>query len=86
MSIVNADTTLFTTGNTAFNNLGGTAIGGGSCATGGSGTETANNAIAGIDLGLSFFYTRPVYVANETVEATGITFKGQNYATPFWAF
>lgn len=89
LTIANADTTLFPANggnNTAFNNLGGTASGGGSCVTGQSGSETSSNATAGIDLGLPFFYGRPVYVANETVETTGISFNSTNYTTPFWAF
>jgi len=86
LTIANADTTLFPANgnnNTAFNDLGGTASAGGSCYTGQSGTETPSNASAGIDIGLPFFYGRPVYVANEYAN---VTFKGTDYTIPFWAF
>jgi len=86
LTIANADSTLFPANggnNTAYNDLGGTASAGGSCDTGLSGSETPINANAGIDLGLPFFYGRPVYVANEYAN---ITFKGTDYTIPFWAF
>ena len=89
LTIANADSTLFPANggnNTAFNDLGGTASAGGSCDTGPSGSETPSNASAGIDVGLPFFYGRPVFVANENVETTGVSFKGTNYVLPFWAF
>jgi len=86
MTIANADLSLFPANggnNTAFNDLGGTASGGGSCLTGTSNSESGSNADAGIDLGLPFFYNRPIYVANEFAS---VTFKGTTYSTPFWAF
>ncbi|HXY22684.1 MAG TPA: DUF3443 family protein, partial [Burkholderiaceae bacterium] len=83
MTIANAETTLFPSGNTAFDNLAGTASSGGSCYTGVSNGQNAGNASAGIDLGLPFFFGRPVFVANEFAN---VTFKGTTYTTPFWAF
>ena len=91
MNIANADTVLFPANNgnnTAFNDLGGTASGGGLCVGPPSGSQTSANATAGMDWGLPFFYGRSVFVANEYVSLT-FPASGANatsYTTPFWAF
>jgi hypothetical protein len=81
LSLANADTALFVTNNTAFNDLGGSS--GGACVTTASGTEVSNNATSGIDWGLPFFFGRPVYVGLET---TIVSVSGTTYYGPLWAF
>jgi len=68
ISIANADASLFTTTNNAFNNLGAPSLG--------SGTT------GGVDFGLPFFYGKPVYVAIEKVNLTvgGTVYTGPFWA------
>jgi hypothetical protein len=97
-NIANADTLLFTAngGNdTAYSALGGTQGSAGTCATGGTGTETASNSTSGIDWGVPFFYGRPIAIGNEllgnvvgtdTVTGPALQYNGAAYTGPFWVF